>query len=84
MGYILELRKLVGSRPLIQVGAKVIVLDPLGRVLLIRRGDKGMWAFPSGSMELGETLEDTARRELLEETDLGAGQLIFLALESGA
>lgn len=84
MGYILELRKLVGSRPLIQVGSKIVVLDSLKRVLLIRRSDNGKWAFPSGSMELGESLEDTARRELLEEIGLQAGQLIFLALVSGS
>jgi 8-oxo-dGTP pyrophosphatase MutT (NUDIX family) len=83
MGYILELRKLVGSRPLIQVGSKIVVLDGLNRVLLVRRGDNGKWAFPSGSMEPGESLEGTARRELLEETGLQAGTLTFLACVSG-
>jgi 8-oxo-dGTP pyrophosphatase MutT (NUDIX family) len=83
MGYILELRKLVGSRPLIQVGAKTVVLDQLNRVLLIQRADNGKWAFPSGSMEPGESLEDTARRELLEETGLQAGTLVFMACVSG-
>ena len=42
-------------------------------VLLIQRGNepfKGMWAFPGGFAEVGECLEETARRELEEETGL--------------
>lgn len=41
------------------------------KVLLIRRGNepfKGMWALPGGFMEMDETLEQCARRELQEET----------------
>lgn len=43
------------------------------KVLLIQRGNepfKGMWAFPGGFAEVGECLEETARRELEEETGL--------------
>lgn len=83
MGYIEELRALVGKRPLISVGAGVAVLDPQNRVLLQRRSDNGLWNIPSGTMELGESLEQTARRELLEETGLEAGQLTFFSLISG-
>lgn len=42
-------------------------------VLLIRRGhnpDAGKWAFPGGFMEMNETCEQAARRELTEETSL--------------
>ena len=44
----------------------------LRAVLLIRRSDNGQWAFPSGTMELGETVRDCAIREVLEETGLRA------------
>lgn len=84
MGYIMDLRAYVGHRPLIQVGSSVIVEDGQGRVLLQRRTDNGLWCFSSaGSMEPGESAEDTARRELLEETGLTANKLELVGVFSG-
>ncbi len=43
------------------------------KILLIERGvepDKGMWALPGGFMKIDETIEETAKRELFEETGL--------------
>lgn len=84
MGYIEEIRALVGHRPLILTGATVAVIDDAGRILLQQRADDGNWGIPGGFMELGETLEETARRELREETGLEADQLNFVQLFSGA
>lgn len=56
------------DRPVVGVGA-VVVHE--GRVLLVRRGvapSRGLWAVPGGSLELGETLQQGAEREILEET----------------
>jgi 8-oxo-dGTP diphosphatase len=56
--------------PRVGVGA-VVVKD--GRVLLVKRGaepNRGLWAIPGGSLELGETLREGAQREILEETGL--------------
>ena len=84
MGYILELRELVGKRPLFSVGATVVAFDEQNRVLMQLRSDTGTWDFPGGSSELGDSLEDTARRELLEETGLVADRLEFITVLSGA
>ena len=83
MGYVSEIRKLVGTRPIILVGAEVLVFDPQGRLLLQRRSDTGDWAIPGGMMEPGETLEETARREVKEETGLELGPLELLNIYSG-
>lgn len=84
MGYVSELRRLVGTRPLILPGAEVIILDSKSRILLQRRKDTGDWAIPGGMMEPGETFEDTARREAEEETGLVLGELELLNIYSGS
>lgn len=78
----MELRKLVGSRPLISAGACVLLCSNQ-RLLLQRRTDNGLWALPGGSMELGETLEEVAKRELYEETGLIARGLELFQMFSG-
>lgn len=84
MGYIEELRAVVGHRPLILVGAVVAVVDDRNRVLLQQRVHPyGKWALPGGLMELGESAEDTARRELREETALEIGELRLIDVFSG-
>ena len=83
MGYIMDLRKAVGHRPLLQVGASVIVIDELGRILLQLRSDNNTWGYAGGSVEIDEKVEDTARRELYEETGLIAKQLSLLGVFSG-
>lgn len=46
----------------------VAVFDAQGRILLHRRTDNGRWALPGGAIEIGETAEQTAVREVREET----------------
>ncbi|MFJ7826073.1 NUDIX hydrolase [Psychrobacillus sp. NPDC096623] len=83
MGYIMNLRKLVGSRPLIIVGACVIVINKENRLLLQLRKDNNCWGLAGGSLEMGESLEQAAKRELLEETGLVANKLELLNVYSG-
>lgn len=58
--YILDLRKIVGHRPLLQVGASVIVVDSADRILLQRRADNHLWGYAGGSVELDEEVEQLA------------------------
>jgi len=83
MGYIMELRKLVGHVPLMQVGASVIVEDECGRVLLQLRSDNHCWGYCGGSVDLGEEVEEAAKRELYEETGLVALSLDLFGVFSG-
>lgn len=55
--YILDLRKIVGHRPLLQVGASVLVENEQGQVLLQKRADNRMWGYAGGSVELDERVE---------------------------
>ena len=81
--YILDLRKIVGHRPLLQVGASVIVEDKDGRILLQLRRDNKCWGYHGGSVELDEIVEEAAKRELYEETGLIANELELFGIFSG-
>ena len=57
-------------QPRVAVG---IVVVKNSSVLLVRRGQepsKGLWSVPGGLVELGETIEEAARREIAEETGI--------------
>jgi ADP-ribose pyrophosphatase YjhB (NUDIX family) len=81
--YLGQLRALAGERVLFFVGARCIVRDDAGRVLLIRRADNGRWAMPAGAMELGESVADCGVRELYEETGLTAASVTPFAMYTG-
>lgn len=71
--------KVYPDAPRVAVGAVVTYKD---KVLLVLRGQppaKDMWAIPGGSVNLGETLQAAAEREVLEETGLTikAGEVIY-------
>ena len=82
MSYIKDIRKFIGHAPMISTGSTVVVLKK-NKILLNLRSDTNTWGIPGGAMELGETLEETAARELKEETDLEAESFTLLNVFSG-
>jgi 8-oxo-dGTP diphosphatase len=67
------MRREYPDAPIAGVGAVIVRGDDQPTVLLIRRGQeplKGEWSLPGGAVELGESLEEAVRREVLEETGL--------------
>ncbi len=83
MSYVHSLRALVGNRPLIIAGAAVLIIDKQNRLLLQHRKDNQQWGLIGGSMEIGESLEETAKREAYEETGLELLELEWFGLFSG-
>jgi ADP-ribose pyrophosphatase YjhB (NUDIX family) len=50
--------------------ASAIVVNNGGEILLHRRSDNELWSIPGGEMEIGESIAQTAAREVKEETGL--------------
>lgn len=82
MSYIQDIRQKIGHDLLIYPTAGVIVVKDR-KILLQKRRDPVAWAVHGGGMEAGESFEETARRELFEETGLQAKSLELFALLSG-
>lgn len=66
-----------------QVGLGILIQNDKKEVLLGRRKGShgaGEWAFPGGHLEFGETIFETARREIAEETGLTAGNMELISV----
>ena len=83
MGYIMNLRKHIGHEPLIGLGATTLVFNDKKELLLNLRSDTNTYGIPGGSMELYETIEETAVRELKEEAGINADELELVTVLSG-
>ena len=62
------------------VGVVVIIINSKNRVLLVKHSYKPKWHVPGGGVSKGEHLEDAARREVFEETNLKIGELGILGI----
>lgn len=83
MDYLKELRKRTNNMPLVLPHSVVVLFNEEGKVLLEERADDGYFDFPGGGIDLKESAEDAARRELKEETNLIADELELFKVYSG-
>ncbi len=72
-----------GTPVVVQTGASIIVEDAQGRILMQQRSDDGTWSYPGGRIEIDETVEAAARREVFEECGLRVGEMTLLGVFSG-
>ena len=83
MEYYKYLRQYVGHQPIILPGSVVIISNEQNEILMQKRHD-GFWGLPGGLMDLGESFEEAAIREVFEETGLEIHNLKLLHVFSGA
>lgn len=81
--YLKELREKVGHMPLVIPHSVVILFNEQGEILLEERSDDGYFDFPGGGIDLNETGEEAAKRELFEETGLIADELRLFNVYTG-
>ena len=84
MGYIEDLRAIIGHKCIILNGSIAFIENQEGLVLMQQRTHPyGKWGLPGGLMELGESTEETLRREIFEETGLTLGNVTLFGVYSG-
>lgn len=74
--YIGQLRPIVGTREMLVPGARILIETVTGEILLELKRWDGSWQLPGGCAELAESIEEVARREVLEESGLTVSNLI--------
>ena len=52
------------------LGVRGLIIDPAGRIFLVKHGYIGGWHMPGGGVEHGETLHEALARELMEEGNI--------------
>ena len=81
--YYKELRKRTGHMSLVLPHSVVLLFNDKNEILLEERSDDGYFDFPGGGIDLKESGEEAAKRELFEETGLIADELEFFKVYSG-
>ena len=79
MDYIHDLRKIIGPRKIILNCAGALILRD-DKILFQRRSDNGKWGLIGGLLEMNETYEEAALREIREETGLEVKLEAFLGI----
>ncbi len=71
---------MVGDKMVMLNSTAVIIVNKDNQILLQKRSDNGLWGLPGGLLELDETIEEGAIREVKEETNLDIKITDFLGV----
>lgn len=82
-GYIQELRKYVGHAPIMSTAGGIIIENENGEILLQKRKDNSMWGIIGGAMEIGESIQETVRREAFEEAGIRVSNMDLFGIYTG-
>ena len=81
--YISKIREKVGHDLVLTTGCGILIENDRGQVLLQKRSDTGEWGIPGGAIEIPETYEEAAIREVKEEVGITAYALKLFGIYSG-
>ncbi|MGY3717369.1 NUDIX domain-containing protein [Sutcliffiella cohnii] len=81
--YVGQIRKMIGHQKLIHPSVRAIIQDEEGKVLFIERKGQNRWGMPAGSMELDESIYETLKREVKEETGIDVVSATLMAIYTG-
>ena len=82
--YFARLRRCLGHDLILNPGAAACIRDSTGRILLLHRNEAGgLWSFPGGAMDPGESIADAVVREVREETGLEVEPVAVIGVYSG-
>jgi len=81
--YVETMRQSVGSALIHLPGVRALLFNDQEEILLQNRTDMALWCLPAGAVELGETVWEALKREVMEETSLEVIKAEPMALYSG-
>lgn len=81
--YIKTMRQSIGSSLIHLPGVRALLFNNQEEILLQKRTDMALWCLPAGAVEVGETVWEALKREVVEETALQVITAEPMALYSG-
>lgn len=75
----IKTNSLEGMTPITQVYG--VCFNDKNEILIARKEDRGYWIIPGGTPEKGETIEETLKRELIEEADVEVKNIKILGAQ---
>lgn len=81
--YIQDIRAVIGNQTLVLAGVCLYVFNHNRQLLMQHRTDNDLWSCPGGIVEIDESVEVAALRELAEETGLNLKKVKLIGVASG-